>query len=223
MTQEELADITLVGSIWMFSLFGWIIPWFCFWKKEKLVGGAILFVWLAFFLRIPIALFLFSIVFIDDDFKERFFSAVIGDVWIWTADITISLMVLFVLVLIAFIPYALFKKQFVYAAIALILIFPARVSYLESYFVFYPLIDTTHSPQFTLKKFGQIRPGMTRNQVRALIGDSVKNAGQYFAPCEGQTGDNAAAPYDDFAWLNSSVCYDENDLVVETKKMWVPD
>lgn len=215
----EYLPFLLLASI---PLFGWAIAWYCWRKRERMVGVAVFCVWLAIVARIHLLPLLLMFLF-GESFTDKFLSGMVGRFFIGIGDVVTSIMVLFVPVLIIYVLYAFFKKQFGYVAVALLLVFPAHLSYLESYFFFYPLIDTTKSSRFTLKRFDMIRSGMTRGQVRELIGDPVENAGQYNAPCEGQTGDNAAPPYYDFAWLNSSVCYDESDRVIETKKMWVPD
>lgn len=219
---QDVADIFLIilNPFILIVLFGWVIVWYCFRKGESLIGATILFVWLTLVIRIHLPFMIYGWIFGERSLNQF---GILGKLFIGLGDVMTSSMVLFVPILIAYIPYAIWKKQFGHVAVALLLLFPAHFSYIESYFIFYPLVDTTKSEQFTLKRFDMIRPGMTRDEVRGLIGDPVENAGQYNSPCEGQTGDNAAGPYYDFAWLNSSVCYDETDRVVETKKLWVPD
>lgn len=219
---QELGNILLfvLNPFILVILFGWAIAWYAFRKGEKLMGAAILFVWLTLVLRIHLPFMVYGWIFGERHLQQF---GILGKMFIGAGEVMSASMVLFVPILIAYIPYALWKKQFGHVAVAFLLLFPAHLSYLESYFIFYPLVDTTKSEQFTLKQFDKIRPGMTREDVRGLIGDPIENAGQYNAPCEGQTGDNGAPRPYDFAWLNSSVCYDESDRVVETKKLWVPD
>lgn len=211
----------MAGSLIPFLLIGWVVAIYFLKKKDKIAGGMIGLVWFAIFIRLNI---LFLVVqWLIEISPEKFSTNFAWIAFRWLSDFIVSSMVLFVPILIILIAYFAFKKQFKYAILAILLLFPAHFSYMESYFLFYPLIDTMKSSKFTLKNFEKIKPGMTRDQVQELIGYPIKDAGQYHAPCEGQTGDNAAPyPYD-FAWLNSSVCYDEFDKVTETKKMWIPD
>lgn len=201
-------------------LAGWAVALYFYKKGDKTVGSVIFLVWFAILMRLNLFLLIAFSLF---DISAKNLPAFMWTVFRWFSDIVISFMVLFTPILFACIFYYLFKKKFVYAALVLMLIFPAHFSYVESYFLFYPLIDTTKSEKFTLRNFDKIEPGMTRAQVRTLIGDPVENAGQYGEPCEGQTSDNAAPFLYDFAWLASSVCYDESDKVIATKKMWIPD
>lgn len=209
---DLITDYSLFLILGSFFLFGLIILFYSFRKKEFIIGVCTFFIWLVIALRFC----LFPLII--ESFDERFRKFIYN-----LEDIITSITVLMVPVLIIYFIYVLFKKRFVHALVVFLFIFPAHFSYVESYFIFYPLIDTRKSSKFTLRRFDMIRPGMTKEQVRSLIGNPVKDAGQYHAPCEGQTGDSAVAPYYDFVWLNSSVCYDESDLVIETKKNWIPD
>lgn len=202
----------ILNPFQLFSLFGWAVAWHFFRKGEKYFATVWLLIWIAFFLR-------FTPLLLNDVYRE--FAP-----WQLRRDaegVMSGLMILLIPILVVSIPYMAYRKRF-RMALALFFLLPiAWFSTIESYFTFFPLLDTTRSPEFTLEGFNQIRPGMTRDQVRALIGDPVENAGQYHRPCEGQTGDGAAPPLLDFAWLNASVCYDETGHVTETERMWVPD
>lgn len=206
--------LLLLNPFVLFILFGWVGAWYLFRRGEKRVAMIAFLVWFALFLRFPILFFL-----LGDDFMANIPWQLRRD----AVGVMSGLMILLIPALIVFILSELYRKRFAQALILFLLLPITWFSTIESYFIFYPLIDTTRSPEFTLEGFNRIRPGMTRDQVRTLIGDPVENAGQYHRPCEGQTGDGAAPPLFDFAWLNASVCYDETEHVTETERMWVPD
>jgi outer membrane protein assembly factor BamE (lipoprotein component of BamABCDE complex) len=70
----------------------------------------------------------------------------------------------------------------------------------ESYFWPYPSIDTKYAPGFSEEKFGQIKVGMSQDEVFALLGKPLGvqpfSEGTRFFYSE-----DGAAPIGDFAWL----------------------
>jgi outer membrane protein assembly factor BamE (lipoprotein component of BamABCDE complex) len=91
--------------------------------------------------------------------------------------------------------------------LVLYLMFP-----METYFPLYPAIGTTFSPDYSENGFNQIRMGMNRAEVQALIGDPLKiapmiNHGEqwYYS----QDGGN----FGDFAWLFRAINFNQHGTV----------
>lgn len=138
-----------------------------------------------------------------------------------------SLSVLLIIPVFALMLFFFFRKE-VGSGLALLFLLPALfLAPAEQMFVFAPLLDTTKSPEFSLEKFDRIQAGMTRAEVEALIGKPPEEIAKQneeakknkTAECEQQTGDGALMAYFlDFAWLFSSVCYDEGGNVIDTER-----
>ncbi len=121
--------------------------------------------------------------------------------------------------------YFLYKRKWKLAILFTLLLPIIAFFLIESYFAPFPLIDTFHSPEFTLEKFDQVKVGMSKNQVRALIGTPPS---EIYIPeenpnnCENQTNDGASK-YWDFAWYHAEVCFDEQNNVNSTNGFWQYD
>ncbi len=115
------------------------------------------------------------------------------------------------------------EKKFTQAFLIMILIPIVVLMNAEKKFVYFPLADTVHSKRFTVERFESIKPGMTKEQVEALIGIPPAKVGEYFVDetgCIAQTTDGAAILFD-FAWFDTDVCYDEHGRVNETQSRYV--
>lgn len=90
---------------------------------------------------------------------------------------------------------------------------------LENYFPPYPEIDTVFAKNFTWERFDQVKPGMSQDEVRQLLGE----------PFQGEERTNLYAPYlweythdgkfccHDFAWFYVVVEFDPDTLRVTRK------
>jgi hypothetical protein len=87
---------------------------------------------------------------------------------------------------------------------------------LELYFPLYPDIDTIYTREFTHEKFAAVKPGMSKNQVRLLLGAP-------FTPIPYVPHDdrNECWPYSrdgklgllgDFAWVFVRVCFKDGKV-----------
>ena len=96
----------------------------------------------------------------------------------------------------------------------------------------YPLIETHFTPDYSDEKFARIQPGMTGDEVTAILGEPrviIRNTnleGQHVDEVwtyshEGPTRLLANA---DFAWLLVGVIFDpKTGRVVRTTKTWIYD
>ena len=133
--------------------------------------------------------------------------------------------------------YFLLKKKFRRAAAALLVVVIAFLIIPEGKFYPYPLIDTLHSREFSVARFSKVQPGMTRNEVYALIGQPVMSGAERvpkepgtkgwlnpteFGYCEQHTNDGKLM-YWDFAWYHANVCYTEQGQVYSSYGDWQMD
>ncbi|MBP5993715.1 MAG: hypothetical protein KA731_02285 [Candidatus Moranbacteria bacterium] len=217
--KESLFSGLLAFYFFWFIFIGPLVFWYLFRRKLFFYAYFVAFIWWCYLWRIGIPLILLS--FLGDN--------IFTDVIMWLSSFFTSLSVLLVFILLIMAVNFLLQGKMLQIVGILLLLPVLWLSSMESKFLFYPLIDTAHSEKFTLKKFKSINPGMTRSEVEYLIGKPHPNAGGYFAGmngCESQTGDNGSLAQSfglDFAWLDSAVCYDENDRVTEIKMGYVPD
>ncbi|NEO99620.1 MAG: hypothetical protein F6K58_13260 [Symploca sp. SIO2E9] len=86
---------------------------------------------------------------------------------------------------------------------------------IECYYRPNPTIDTVLPPEFSEKKFFSIKPGMDRDEVIALLGKPTH-------PKLGLSyGDDGAAGWWDFAYINYHIFVDGNDKVIRThRQIW---
>ncbi|NER27445.1 MAG: hypothetical protein F6J89_07365 [Symploca sp. SIO1C4] len=81
---------------------------------------------------------------------------------------------------------------------------------LECYYRPNPTIDTVLPPEFSEEKFFSIKPGMDRNEVIALLGKPTQpELGLHY-------GDDGAAGWWDFAYIDYRIFVDDNDKVIGT-------
>ncbi|HLP90977.1 MAG TPA: hypothetical protein VK184_20630 [Nostocaceae cyanobacterium] len=87
----------------------------------------------------------------------------------------------------------------------------------ESEFFLNPLIDTQLPPGFTLKKFEQIQPGMTKAQVLKILPPAMEiyTSNNHIVWGYGEDG---AAPFGDFAWFRFEIEFDQQEKVLRTKR-----
>lgn len=217
-------NLSLLGFyFWGFAIVGPFIGKYFLGIGYKKTGYFVFFFWFCYLCRFILPM-LFSIVLFSVT-EEATLDQTIFSLF----DIFVSIGVLLVFPIAVMTVNFILQLQFT-QALVMALVLPAFfILTLESHFIFCPLIDTTHSSEFTLKRFKSITPGMTRQQVVMLIGRPHPSAGGYLGDetgCESQTGDNgplAKSLHLDFAWLDSVVCYDKNDRVVKTQMNYVPD
>jgi len=101
----------------------------------------------------------------------------------------------------------------------------ASYFFIETYFSPNPYIDTQFADDFSWEAWKKIESGMSKQQVRQLIGNPLTEYsgpyGGYFgiksgANCnsnsDGYSSDDALYWWD-FAWIDARICYDDNDLV----------
>lgn len=215
MTVKDLVIDASFVMFWSFLAVGAFVPFYLYKKKYRYSFFLILLIYWNFLWRLVIPLIYHYL------FGEKYFFYISE-----LSSFFTSLSLLLIFPLLVIVVNFLLQGKILQSASTLLLLPILWVTSLETKFFFYPLLDTTHSPEFTLKKFKSIKSGMTRQEMGALIGKPHPKAGGYFASdqCESQTGDNAASKFlIDFAWLDSAVCYDENDRVIETKMGYVPD
>lgn len=214
--KELFFDVVLMLYFWGFIFIEPLVFWHLFRRKLTFYGCFVAFIWWCFLWRIIIPMIFFGLL------GEN----ILGNAIMWLSSFFTSLSVLLVFPLLVMVVNFLLQGKILQSISTLLLLPVLWMSSLESKFLFYPLIDTPHSEEFTLKKFKSIQPGMTRGEVEDLIGKPIDKPGSYFwgDGCEPQTGDGAAGKYGlDFAWLDSAVCYDENDRVTEIKMGYVGD
>lgn len=91
-------------------------------------------------------------------------------------------------------------------------------------------LDTEFSPEFSFKKFEQIKPGMHKSEVIGLIGQplyiSTFNGVKLEYTKDGyfiKSGRKPLGGHSDFAWLHVSVKLDSLDHVIETSRVWNND
>lgn len=98
--------------------------------------------------------------------------------------------------------------------------------FIESYFSPNPYIDTKFSDGFTWETWQQVDSGMTKADVRNLLGNpygegyggyggyfGIKSGENYAENCDVYSEDGAFYWWD-FAWIAMQVCYDNNAQVL---------
>ncbi len=212
---DVITALYFVGFIFV----GPLVFTYFFQKGYKFYGYFVALLGFCYLCRMILPIIIFSII----------GESSLGSFFLLFFSFFTSLSVLLVFPLAVMIVNFLLQGKILESFIVVLFLPVIYVSSLESHFLFYPLIDTTHSSEFTLKRFKSITPGMTRQQVEVLIGKPHPSAGGYLGDetgCESQTGDNgplAKSLHLDFAWLDSVVCYDNNDRVVKTQMNYVSD
>ena len=106
----------------------------------------------------------------------------------------------------------------------------------ESYCWWYPLVDTRFTPGYSDKKFARIQPGMTREEVTAVLGKPFCVVGGIWLEDPKvildevweYSHDGAAQErlpwHADFAWLLAAVIFDpETGRVAKATKVWLYD
>jgi hypothetical protein len=89
----------------------------------------------------------------------------------------------------------------------------------ETYFSPYPYISTKFSPGFSLKKYNQVQNGMSKDEVRKLLGIPFEeSSGPWHAPLKsGEILENCDEYSTEggwwFAWIVINVCYDIDEKV----------
>lgn len=210
---------TLFAYFWGFLIIAPVVFIYLFHKGYKLYGYFVVFLWFCYTCRFLLPMLL------ADFLEEGQLETLLDTTFAFFTSVGILLIFPLAVMIVNF----LLQGKFIPAFLMLLLYPAVMVTNLEARFIFYPLMDTTHSPEFTLKKFKSIQPGMTRDEVVALIGNPHPSAGGYFSGangCEAQTGDNGPMAKSlglDFAWLDSAVCYDEQGRVTHTEMGYVPD
>lgn len=97
----------------------------------------------------------------------------------------------------------------------------------ESYFTPDPYIDTITAKEFSWEQWENIKPGMTQQEVRMLLGQPIRQGhggyGGFFGIKSGQNftegscdeySEDGAFRWWDFAWISINVCYDDLGNVV---------
>jgi SmpA / OmlA family len=110
-------------------------------------------------------------------------------------------------------PMSLFENLVMAIAILGLSIATYFYSFSESVFAPNPLIDTQLPKGFSVEQFEQIKPGMTRQQVRQLVPEpplADQSVWQY--------GNDGAAPFGDFAWFWFEIEFDQAGRVIKTSR-----
>jgi outer membrane protein assembly factor BamE (lipoprotein component of BamABCDE complex) len=79
--------------------------------------------------------------------------------------------------------------------------------------------NTNYTSGFSYAKFNTIKIGMPKYQVRRVLGDPLYIAKDYFECFSYSTQKpppSAIPPWDDFAWIDTKVCFDKNGKVAGT-------
>lgn len=103
----------------------------------------------------------------------------------------------------------------------------------EGYNIFDPYADTQMSKDYSPEKFDNIKPGMSRTEIRKIIGlplishsDSVKNTFTDQYTNDGLLLHREAGWYPfarDLAWYGSSIEYNRDSIALKIYKDWYYD
>jgi hypothetical protein len=84
---------------------------------------------------------------------------------------------------------------------------------LELYFFPYPDIDTIYTRDFTYDKFVLVQSGMSKDQVRQLLGSPFTPfSHDYRTECWPYSQDGRLWPVADFAWVFVRVCFKDGKV-----------
>jgi DNA phosphorothioation-dependent restriction protein DptG len=99
------------------------------------------------------------------------------------------------------------KKPFIVLFTAVTIIF-LYILTVESYFYPYPEIDTEFAPNFSWNNFNQVQPGMSKEEVRQLLGEPVHDI--FSSDHYWQYSKDNKFKIHDFAWILAAVSFDES-------------
>ena len=88
-------------------------------------------------------------------------------------------------------------------------------SRLEMPFPLYTYIDTIFADEFSWDKFRKVNAGMSKDEVKAVLGKPLREATYSPYECWDYSTDGKVYPYADFSWYSVKVCFD--DEFVESK------
>jgi outer membrane protein assembly factor BamE (lipoprotein component of BamABCDE complex) len=84
----------------------------------------------------------------------------------------------------------------------------------ELYFLPYPDIDTIYTREFTYDKFAMVQSGMSKDQVRQLLGSPfMPFSHDDRTECWGYSQDGRLGQVADFAWIFVRVCFKDDKVL----------
>lgn len=103
------------------------------------------------------------------------------------------------------------KRFILFVTITLVILMILLVlSRSERYFFLYPDIDTVYASGFSYAKFSKIQVGMSKEQVRQLLGSPfIPFSHDNRTECWPYSQDGRLWPVGDFAWIFVRVCFED--------------
>ncbi|MBI2025730.1 hypothetical protein HYT04_03015 [Candidatus Kaiserbacteria bacterium] len=91
--------------------------------------------------------------------------------------------------------------------------------FFKPYFFPYPDIDTVYTREFSYANFAKVKLGMSKGQVRQLLGPSFKPI-YPGNECWPYSKDGKLWPVADFAWVAIRVCFQEGRVVATNRTVF---
>ncbi len=121
----------------------------------------------------------------------------------------------------------------VFIAFGILIVVAAYFTCMEGYNPFAPYADTRFAPGYTAEKFAAVKPRMTTEQVKQLLGEPLitdtalngRTFSFWYSDDGGLYHGNKGkyALIRDFAWYSTMVLFDSKGRVTEVYKSWEYD